>query len=237
MKKNVIAALTVILILIAGTVIYTNMKASANLSEDAIGDMLEERYDGEVKEIRSGNEQGEDIYQVELAAREGTYYIVVLAETGEILEMELLEHNEDGEGKDRQTLTVEEISERVLDSVDGDATILEVEQREEEGRAIYHVTVDQEGGTGTFELDAVSGEVLLYTQEEDEPEQQEPISEDEAIEIALREFQGEVDDVDLEQKDGRLVYDIEIENDDTDVEADIIIDAYTGEVISVTFDD
>ncbi|WP_216829718.1 PepSY domain-containing protein [Alkalihalobacterium elongatum] len=61
------------------------------------------------------------------------------------------------------------------------------------------------------------------------------LTEQQAIEIALREVEGKIDDVELEGEDGLLVYEVEIEVDD-DHEATIIINAYTGEIISVTWD-
>lgn len=44
-----------------------------------------------------------------------------------------------------------------------------------------------------------------------------------------------IDDIDLEDKNGRLIYEVEIENGER--EAEIIIDAYTGEVIFVEIDE
>src|SRR5699024_402107 len=49
------------------------------------------------------------------------------------------------------------------------------------------------------------------------------ISKREAIQKALEQFSGDVDDVDLEDEDGRLYYEIEIERGD--LEAEIMIDA------------
>ncbi len=64
------------------------------------------------------------------------------------------------------------------------------------------------------------------------------IGKQKAREIALQQAQGTVDDIDLERKQGKLVYEVEIEQsnrDDDDVE--VKIDAATGQVLAVETDD
>ncbi|MGM8366214.1 PepSY domain-containing protein [Virgibacillus sp. W0181] len=57
----------------------------------------------------------------------------------------------------------------------------------------------------------------------------------EAIEIAVNEFSGTVTSVELDEDDDRLIYEVEIESDQE--EAEIEIDAYTGEVLVMEIDD
>lgn len=61
------------------------------------------------------------------------------------------------------------------------------------------------------------------------------LSIDEVKEIALTEQDGHIDDIELETDDGYTYYEVEIENHD--VEYDIYIEAYTGEVLKVEIDD
>ncbi len=61
------------------------------------------------------------------------------------------------------------------------------------------------------------------------------ISPQKAGEIALKEFSGEIDEIELEEEDGRLIYEVEIERDD--LEAEIEIDAYTGEIIVIEIEE
>lgn len=58
------------------------------------------------------------------------------------------------------------------------------------------------------------------------------ITEEEAIEIALKEVPGKVTDVAIEKKFGRVAYVIEIDADDGP-ETDVIIDIETGEILGV----
>lgn len=73
----------------------------------------------------------------------------------------------------------------------------------------------------------------------EEPAKEEPapsmLTRNEAIEIALKEVPGKVDDVELDEDNGVKVYEVEVEVDD-DSEATIIINAYTGEILSLTWD-
>lgn len=61
------------------------------------------------------------------------------------------------------------------------------------------------------------------------------ISIEEAKRIALEEFSGKIDDIDLDIEDGRLIYEVEIERGDE--EAEMEIDAYTGEIIVIEIDE
>ncbi|MEC5424680.1 PepSY domain-containing protein [Virgibacillus sp. C22-A2] len=56
----------------------------------------------------------------------------------------------------------------------------------------------------------------------------------EAEEIALNSFSGTITEVELDEDDGRLIYEIEIENGNE--EAEIDIDAYTGEILVLSID-
>ena len=60
------------------------------------------------------------------------------------------------------------------------------------------------------------------------------ISKDEAKKIALAEFDGTIKELDLDEDDDRLIYEIEIESANGEAEMDI--DAYTGEIISISID-
>lgn len=56
-----------------------------------------------------------------------------------------------------------------------------------------------------------------------------------AMEIALQEVSGKVDDIELDEENGIKVYEVEIEVEE-ETEALVIINAYTGEILSLTWD-
>ncbi|MCG1023706.1 PepSY domain-containing protein [Sutcliffiella horikoshii] len=88
------------------------------------------------------------------------------------------------------------------------------------------------GKPGTDKQEPVGEEPQDPAEEKPAPSM---LSRDEAIEIALNEVPGKVDDVELDEDDGVKVYEVEIEVDE-DSEATIIINAYTGEILSLTWD-
>jgi uncharacterized membrane protein YkoI len=60
------------------------------------------------------------------------------------------------------------------------------------------------------------------------------IDTEEAQRIALNEFDGTVTSLELDEEDGRLIYEIEIERDNQ--EAEIELDALTGEILVISID-
>lgn len=62
------------------------------------------------------------------------------------------------------------------------------------------------------------------------------VTKEESKIIALEAFPGSVEEVELENEDGYLVYEVEIEGEDG-IEYEVIIDAETGEIVAVETDD
>ena len=61
------------------------------------------------------------------------------------------------------------------------------------------------------------------------------LSLDEVKKVALQEVDGVVEDIELENESNKAVYEVDIEKDDIDY--DLYIDAYSGEIYSVDRDD
>ncbi|UQX52385.1 PepSY domain-containing protein [Cytobacillus pseudoceanisediminis] len=84
-------------------------------------------------------------------------------------------------------------------------------------------------------VDALNGEVLSRAAEETKVPVKN-LTEEEAVQIALKNEPGEVDDISFGETDKGPSYLVEIEKDDGR-EAAVEIHAITGEVLSVTWDD
>ncbi|SDO34452.1 PepSY domain-containing protein [Alkalicoccus daliensis] len=204
------------------------------INAQEVSEMLEVRYQGKVEAV--AEEAGD--YLVEMSTEQGTYEIVVSG-AGEVASFLQTESKSGEEGnekplKEEEILSVEQIKSMTSDTVSAEAEITSVQKKEEENRTYYNVEFMLGNQEGKLEIDAYSGSVDLYTLEEQKPP--EPLSEQEATAIAKEQFNGQLDDIDKEEKNGRPVYEIELENEALDKEADIIIDAYSGEVISVEID-
>lgn len=128
--------------------------------------------------------------------------------------------------------------------------ITELELETDDNRTYYEVEIENNGKEYDVKVDANSGEIFYSEIEEaafhNETNDKKAVKKqtttnldslldvDEAIEIALAKFSGEVTEVELDEDDGRYVYEIEIETDRE--EAEIEIDAHTGEIIEFDVD-
>lgn len=231
--KNVIIGAAILLIaVLTGWFAITTIASGDPWDVDSQIESLEERFNGEVTDIQS-----REPFVVFLHNRGGVFEITVDQETGMILSMTALdmesrfasEHDDEG----LVSYSFEEIQQVIQNEFGADADILESVFVEDDP-PYYDVIIRSGNQTGEIEINALTGEILVYTVRENA--EIEPINQEEAERIALEEHPGEVDDVDLEERDGRLVYEIEIDNEDTGIDAEIIIDAYSGEILSIERD-
>ncbi|KHF40195.1 PepSY domain-containing protein [Halalkalibacter okhensis] len=221
--------------------------AQATLGEDEIREGIIEQYGGSIHSFNKAEQFGQSVYKIELVNDGRLYEVIVDPYNGDILSLVLQSGNIEYEETDleeiteKTLLTQREIKEVIDFELDDDVVILEVEQQILDGVAVYAVEVRQQNGTGEVVLNAYSGEVLFYALEDEAIEhpnqEQQLIGEEEAIRIALSHIDGTVDDVDLEEENGKLIYEIEMELKDEDVEVDVIIDAITGELITIIWED
>lgn len=105
----------------------------------------------------------------------------------------------------------------------------------------YQIELEKQNRFYLIKLDAEGGKVLSFVQTRsatqkpvNEPPKQ--LTETDAIQIALNQVNGEVDDIWLETKNNQTYYFIKIETAD-DREAIVQIYAITGEVMSISWDD
>lgn len=123
--------------------------------------------------------------------------------------------------------------ELILELLPPSASIKDLELIEGENPPIWQAEIEYMDRDGDIDVHAETGEVIRNTLEEDQETSY--LSEQEAIDIALQEINGLVDDVDLEDSDGRMVYEVEIEDQDTDEDVTVIIDAVTGQIIQFEY--
>lgn len=148
-------------------------------------------------------------------------------------------------------LSTDEIRDLVADQYPG--TITEMELEKDSNKAVYEVEIVGEDKEYELRLDGASGEVLHLSEKALSDQSKEDSDDDDgsekatekstkeaeidmkkAEEIALKEFDGNVTGTELDQDDGRLIYEVELDNDKK--EAEIEIDAITGEVIVVSIE-
>ena len=143
----------------------------------------------------------------------------------------------------KDMLTNVEISEKALKVVTG--TVTQVELEKNLRGTIYEVEVHKDGFEYDLDLDAYTGEVLKNEKSKDDDDEDDSfkqsevsnaktgsttfkVSMEEAIELALKEATGTVQEVELESEHSKIYHKIEIE--DGNKEVDVLVDIESGKV-------
>lgn len=115
-------------------------------------------------------------------------------------------------------------------------TVKELEFEKDDGRLIYEIEVIAGYEEAEFKIDASTGEIVKNKRKKTSKnyDKQTVISAKEAIDIALNKFSGTIKELELDEDDGRLIYEVEIKSGHE--KAEIEIDAYTGEVLVIEID-
>ncbi|MFA9559277.1 PepSY domain-containing protein [Evansella sp. AB-rgal1] len=136
----------------------------------------------------------------------------------------------------------------------------DIELETKRDRLVYEIEVEFNDNDGDVYIDAFTGEVIYIeddirkyakttgnvstnpTRSESRssvstPANSEMITPQQAADIALNFVgRGYVDDIELETKNGRLVYEVEVEFGDDDDDVEVYIDVFTGEIVYVDYD-
>lgn len=147
-------------------------------------------------------------------------------------------------------LSREEVKEII--QVEYPGAITEFDLEKENGRVVYDMEIKGENVKYDLEVDADTGEVLevkekSYKNNKEQAVKTENkienntennteniISVKEAEEIAQKEFSGTVTEIELDEDDGRYVYEVELREGAQ--EADMEIDAITGKILELDID-
>ena len=136
---------------------------------------------------------------------------------------------------DDKLLSFEEVEKKALAEVNG--TIQEIEFDKEFTKPVYEIEIVTDDSEYDLKYDAVTGKLLKKKHETrddydddiqaKQPAEQNAISEQQAIEIALKEVNGHVSVIKLENS----VYELEIK--DGLFEYEIVIDSNTGSILKI----
>lgn len=240
MKKKISLAIGGVVaagVLSFGIFYSSGPQSTAILSADEISEKVTSEYPGEITEIEKETELNHAIYEVKLSNEGKVYHLKIDGSTAEILEIKekstsepseevVPEENEPEDESDE--LSIEEKTEKDIDKEASE------DRKNDEHYKGHHDHEDHEkhkknkhrrGHKDNYSKKEKGKHSSMHT----------VISVEEAKKIALKAFPGEIDDIDLDKEDGRLVYEIEIEREDQ--EAEILIDAYTGEIIIMEIDE
>lgn len=262
MNKKIMMALGAMAIAaVLGLIFSQNLSVSADpdLTYEDIREKVRAQYPGEITELELDNEGKKPIYEVEIEIDGKEHELLIDGNTGEVLKLdekltaknvtkkEPLEVAEEDAKKEDESVEIKEKVEEERtptetsqeEKVTVSAPKQEVNEKENETKATSQAT-DTRVNKSAETKQTEKPKAEKKQQQKPEKKQQQTkdekstISKEEAIQIALKQFSGIVEDVELDKDDGRLIYEIEIES--SRGEAEIEIDAYTGKVLVVDID-
>lgn len=211
------------------------------LPKKEIVDTIQTQYPGKVTNVSLAQDKGVPTYEAELTGETKKFALQLDASSGKVLDLQETEELSDGAKKkaENKKENSKKASSKQEELYHESANPKEDKQNQKEKQK-DHAQNEKQSNENFSEKHKRNNEQASNEKKAEEKEKQDAksnpvISEHEAIEKALEQFSGNVDDVDLEDDDGRLYYEIEVERED--LEAEIMIDAYTGEVLIIEIDD
>lgn len=201
-KRTLLIGVVVILIVSLFFIYRTGASSSEpKLSQAEIKELVKAQYPGNQNEPNLQLKDGEPVYQVEVKQENGSYEVLLDGNTGKVLDIYQ---------KDSET------AENVEPDDKNNTTPNETTNKEN----------NQNGQENNNDTDKADKEKPSSEQGNNAI-----ISSEEAKEIALKQFSGTVSELELDEEDGTMIYEIEIV--DGNKEANIEINAYTGNVIVI----
>ena len=208
MKKKIVLSVGVLAIAsVLGLGIYHSnaSQAEPKLSSEEIDDIVTSQYPGTITEMELEKDSNQVIYEVEITEDGKEYELKLDGNTGEVLKIK-----------------EKEMVKKQTDNIDQHPKKKQAQQQAND-------QVDQKNQSQSETNEN------RPDQQDKRNQQKTVIDADEAVQIALKEFSGTVESVELDEDDLRLIYEVEIEAGDE--EAEVEIDAYTGEVLVIDIDD
>ncbi|WP_217587359.1 PepSY domain-containing protein [Lentibacillus saliphilus] len=223
-KKLLMTGSAVVAAAVLGLGIYHSDASQTNpaLSTSDIKQLVKDQYPGTITEIELEKSNNKAVYEVEIVGDGKEYELTLNAETGEVLKLKEKTYFAKKTDKDDDNqLVVNEKDDD--DAKDDDRDASQQEQTNNASKGNQTNSNQQKDNQSSQAHDKTNTE-----------QKQVVINTDEASRIALKEFAGAITSIELDEDDDRLIYEIDIESQNG--EAEVEIDAYTGEVIMLEID-
>ncbi|MGM0902673.1 MAG: PepSY domain-containing protein [Bacillota bacterium] len=211
-KKILVGAGVFLVVMFAVWQVGKVMTSAQPLTAEEATQKVQELYKGDIVRVKEGKE----LYLITIVLDKGTYEIEIDRESGDIASVTRTKKGGASKEGAQKEATEEEQTETPP------STPQEEEPSEQGGK---DKTPENQGTPPDNDNSNAK------------PETPRQITEQEAIAIALKQLNGEVDDVELEESGGRIYYLVEIEREGEEAEATIQINAISGEVMSVFWED
>ncbi|WP_174615728.1 PepSY domain-containing protein [Virgibacillus ihumii] len=236
MKKKVGFVLSILLGLSAlGLGMYhtSASQAAPELSKEQIRDKVKNQYPGKITELEFDKEGKRAVYEVEVVQNGKEYEIIFDGNTGEVLSLEKHSVSKDDDDSDDRSEKDDDSSEN--DAAKNEKDDADDEKYDKDDRDDDENDRNEKAGNDNRDDDVNAKNNDKKNEANNNKTSKEPrISAAKAQDIALKEVPGTLVSSELDEDDGRLIYEIEVKSDKKEAEFDI--DAYTGEIIMMSID-
>jgi uncharacterized membrane protein YkoI len=248
MKKKSIIIGIVLSVIVVGIALFriSASNVSASITMEEAKSLAQAQFPGEVVEIEFEKMGSKAVYEVKIVGQGKSYELWLDGNTGEVLRLEEkasfssnVEVEAEGSVSNNSNSDNPQTSDDNESSSNGSSNDQSENTTKVEGESEADVKTETNGSTDSQKDDQSTG-----NQGDDSKDDQGnsggilnlevPILKEAAIEIALNEINvnGTIKEIELDDDDGRLYYEIELYTDTHEI--DMEIDAYTGEVLSIS---
>jgi len=195
------------------------------LSEADIKKIIAKDYNGNITNIELINHKQD--YTLTLENANGIYQIIASSASGQMKEMKQLKSYQKPNEKNAELQAEEAAVKKVKGTV--------IQKKEKSDRFIFTIQSKKE----LYQVDVEKDTFKVIKAEKKKPTSKAKkltkITVEEAIQIAVKEVGGTVDDADLETFSGMLVFEVELDLPDGR-EAEVLVNAYTGDIEGITYE-
>ncbi|PAE99089.1 hypothetical protein CHH59_13335 [Shouchella clausii] len=235
MKRKWYWAIGIVVVTTAAVFGTTTLVMGTNdplLTEEEVRQTVSAKYAGNIVSSELTHAKGKEQYKIILEEDANTYVLFVDGATGKIEQLQQEKKNNDNQPNDGENQErISKTDAEKIASTEGNGIVESIDY--DEKRNVYNLIVVKENSQRIeVDIDGVNGDVIRSKEKPVETGGQ--ISVEEAKQIALEELNGTVVDSELDEEDGLLVYEIEIETDSE--EGTIVVNAFTGAIESVAIE-
>lgn len=223
--KMLLALAGCLFILVALAMLMIQTIDKKILSEADIKKIIAKDYNGNITNIDLINHKQD--YTLTLENSNGIYQIIASSSSGQMKEMKQLKSYQKPNEKNAELQAEEVAVKKVKGTV--------IQKKEKSDRFIFTIQSKKE----LYQVDVEKDTFKVIEAEKKKPTSKEKkltkITVEEAIQIAVKEVGGTVDDADLETFSGMLVFEVELDLPDGR-EAEVLVNAYTGDIEGITYE-
>lgn len=218
-------------------------QADPTLTPENIKELVQAQYPGTITELQLDKDASGSVYEVEVTNDGVEYELKIDGQSGEVINLkEKLVAAKERAGtkevidlKEKEKEQKEEEKQAAKEKEEQEKQEKQAKEKKEKEKQEQAKADEQAQQKTQVKKNESSSKEGNKQKEEETKSTNTVIDVNKAIDIALAKFPGTVDEVELDEEDGRLVYEIEIEGNGE--EAEFEIDAYTGEIIVIEIEE